>query len=338
MPNRYGLRHDEQERAEERRRNIDQLQRRKDESERQVLDRRVRDAHNGYVANLRETDAATHQGTDREEAARRQAFADEQERDAKRQREIDQIAEQQKADDREASARAGAATIHSAEDRAAQALGRYYDITRPYQSLAASAMHEHELFMREREQLRRESAAEKDPVQRRILELQDRAESHQYLAHLHHRSGRLAEPMTDRQTPQERLYDAHREGQTGERGNAQARPDFEARDKHRALAAETLHERHALIERAERERMDRERAGEIAHTQRTQQERTQAGPPLDSKFVAEMNRRREAANFRPASKEDTKTRDREGQEREAREDDGGRSREQQRDRDRGRGR
>jgi hypothetical protein len=72
--------------------------------------------------------------------------------------------------------------IRDAHSRYAQALGDEYDIRDPYGSLARASMVEYGSFMRDREELTRQIAAETDPYRRRTLELQRDIESNDYMA------------------------------------------------------------------------------------------------------------------------------------------------------------
>jgi len=328
-----------------RRANIEIMQRRKIETQ-------TRDQHHRHVDQLNEVAAAATAQQTQEAKDRLAAHAAEQEAEAKRAPEIAAIQAQQQSDDREVRARADASYYRSAADRSAQALGRYYDVTQPHRSLAAAAMHEHELFQKERDELRQQIGQENDPAKRHLLELRDMAERLDYAATLFHRNGRLseintgrrAEPDPTRQRPDERLHEAMREVITGQRGNEDARRDFEQRDQCRARAAEVRQQAHLERQAIERREMDAARAPrdvaetQRAHTQRTEADRTQQGPRTAEGWVAETARRQEAANFRSASRGPTTTRGGEGQGKEAREDDASRDRGHDRGPGRGRGR
>jgi hypothetical protein len=78
--------------------------------------------------------------------------------------------------------RAAEGDITSAQGRYAQALGQHYDIRDPYGSLARAAMAEYGQFHRQREELRKEIAATKDPQEREALQLRQRIEGCEYMA------------------------------------------------------------------------------------------------------------------------------------------------------------
>jgi hypothetical protein len=115
-------------------------------------------------------------GQMRDQDERLQAFKRQAERDA------EEAKRKQAETARDANYRAQNGDISSASARYSVALGEQYDIRDPYGSLARAAMQEYAMFHRRQEQLRDESAKEKDPEQRRIVDLKRQIEGHEYMA------------------------------------------------------------------------------------------------------------------------------------------------------------
>lgn len=92
--------------------------------------------------------------------------------------------------------------ITNAAYRYAAALGDHYDIRDPYQSLAKAAMTEYGQFIRERQQLDREIAQEKNPEKRRVLELRRDIEGAEYMAITSERIAGQSEVITGRTGPE----------------------------------------------------------------------------------------------------------------------------------------
>jgi hypothetical protein len=150
----------------------------------------------------------------KEHADRLVALADEMLRErewiAERQRQIEAYnAEQQliAEEDRkrraiqEAEVREG--EIKDAQSRYAQALGGNYDIRDPYGSLARSAMAEYGSFKRDREDLTRQIAEERDPSRRRTLELRRDIEAADYMSITSHRIASQSEIIVGRSNTDE---------------------------------------------------------------------------------------------------------------------------------------
>jgi hypothetical protein len=72
--------------------------------------------------------------------------------------------------------------IADARSRYAQAAGERYDIRRPYSSLSEVVGLEGAMFQREQERLKRETALERDPDRRELLELRQQIEANDYMA------------------------------------------------------------------------------------------------------------------------------------------------------------
>jgi hypothetical protein len=132
--------------------------------------------------------------------------------------------------------------IASASARYSIALGEQYDMRDPYGSLSRAAMQEYAMFHRRQEQLREEIAKEKDPEQRRIIELKRTIEGHEYMAITSERLAGMSVVITGRNdSPQAAL----------DRDRARAYQD---------RAQELREERSRLME--EREKQGRHRTGE----------------------------------------------------------------------------
>ena len=97
-----------------------------------------------------------------------------------RQIEAEEAQTKEARDRREAEARDG--DISSASARYAIALGENYTIRDPYASLARAAMSEYAMFHRNQERLREQMAQERDPDQRRVIELRRAIEACEYMA------------------------------------------------------------------------------------------------------------------------------------------------------------
>ena len=110
--------------------------------------------------------------------------------------------------------------ITNADYRYAEALGNHYDIKDPYGSLARAAMAEYGAFMRQRQNLERQIATEKDPHARQSLELRRDIEAAEYMEITSNRLARQSVVITgnekspEAQHQREQAADYHTRAQT----------------------------------------------------------------------------------------------------------------------------
>jgi len=105
---------------------------------------------------------------------------------------------------------AEAVDVRDPAARYAQALGRHYNITDPYQSLARAAMAEYGAFMDERGKLTQQIARAADPQERQALELRKRIEGLEYLAITGERIAQQSVVITGRQNSEEAVKQRQR--------------------------------------------------------------------------------------------------------------------------------
>ena len=271
-----------------------------------------------------------------DEAERRaQAEAETQAR-AERQREAERMAREAEAErqrqqtgEENAQLFAGSAqTFSSVKDRWSEALGKHYDVYRPYESLARAAGYELELFQQERREVARKINAEQDPEMRRILILEDRAAIADYQSSLAERNARLSEVITGRfadpqayaarQTAHEKFYQGMRAELTGEYGNVTAQQQDRIAARQRGIAADLKAEAYERRLDWERSRLgvtrtsDSQRARtQESYSQHSSQSETQQSttlkPWLQDKVSAMDRKRTEERNFHTASRQATGT-------------------------------
>ncbi len=167
---------------------------------------------------------------------RLQAFKRQKEREAEEAREKEKRLREGEA------RRAMDGDIASAQARYGIALAENYDIRDPYGSLARAAMHEYGAFHRQQERLRREIANERDPEQRRLLELRRNIEAHDYMAITSERLAGISAVIAGRENA------------------PQALRDRESAAAYQARAKELREERTRLIEECERRSRDADRS------------------------------------------------------------------------------
>ncbi len=270
-----------------------------------------------------------------EQRARQQA--DEQAK-AERQREAERMAreadaERQRQEKAEETAKLfadSAQTFMSSKDRWHAALGRHYDVHRPYESLSRAAGYEKELFIKERREVAKRIDAEQDPDMRKILILEDRAAIASYQAYLANRNarisevitGRFADPQayTERMTAHERFYQGMRGEYSGEWGNTSAQHQDRLAARQRSIAIDLKAEARERRLDWERQRLGATRATDTqrprtqeAATQATSQGQGQsssAAPSWIADKARAMERKREGERtFHTASKEATRAQD-----------------------------
>jgi Ti-type conjugative transfer relaxase TraA len=165
--------------------------------------------------------------TMRQQEKARLAFEAEQKRLAEEGREAAEKEKKRQAE----NAKAAEAEVRDAGDRYRIALGQHYDVKDPYGSLARASMAEYGAFIRDREKLTQQIAAEKDSEARRALQLRKDIEGNDYMA-----------LTSDRIAANSRIITGRRDSEEGvlmrERAEQHAQQAKEQRRELRELAAE----------------------------------------------------------------------------------------------------
>ena len=128
-------------------------------------------------------------------------------------------------------AKAAQSEVRDVTNRYRIALGQHYDVKDPYGSLAKAAMSEYAAFIKDREELTKQIAGEKDAEARRMLELRRDIEQHEYAAFTSDRIATNSRILTGRRDSEEGVLMAKR---VKEHGGEASRLRRELRD----LAAE----------------------------------------------------------------------------------------------------
>ncbi len=99
---------------------------------------------------------------------------------------------------------------NDAKGRYAQALAQHYDIRDPYGSLSRAAMAEYGQFVRQREEMRKEAAGEKDPAKRAEIEVRMKIEACDYMAITSQRLAGISADIAGRQDAPQAQADRER--------------------------------------------------------------------------------------------------------------------------------
>jgi hypothetical protein len=140
----------------------------------------------------------------REQDARLQAFKQRTEQDA------EEAKRKQAETAKDEARRQQNSDIANASARYSIALGEQYDVRDPYGSLSRAAMQEYAMFHRRQEKMREETAQEKDPEKRHLIELKRTIEGQEYMAITSERLAGMSVVITGRNDSPQAALDRDR--------------------------------------------------------------------------------------------------------------------------------